>query len=108
LPLTDLSGNLTVPLFEGIRPCLCYKDTHFIKFFNKNRDNHPISGLEAAFLPLSPVKQAKQRDRRFLVGGDGYYIFSILPLGVYSSPKTIYNVGSKPFLNNPNPALPHK
>jgi hypothetical protein len=27
---------------------------------------------------------------------DWYYIFSILPLGVYSSPQTIYNVGTDP------------
>ena len=26
---------------------------------------------------------------------DWYYIFSILPLGVYPSPQSIYNVGSK-------------
>ena len=41
---------------------------------------------------------------------DWYYIFSILPLGVYPSPKTIYNVGAKGtyyFVNIVDSCEPH-
>jgi len=36
LALTALRGNLIFVLFESVLRALCYKDTYFIKYFNKN------------------------------------------------------------------------